>query len=197
MRTRGFTLIEMLVAVAIFAVASALAYGGLNSIVNAKAQIDDANERLGKLQFAVGLIERDLRSIVPRPVRDNYGTDRPALDGQATQLEFTRAGYANSLELARAELERVAYRVVDNTLQRRHYAVLDRAPGTQPADTDLLDNVDRFELRYRTADGRELRQWPPPRDSTDAPPLAVEVRIVGAAFGEIRRVLELPQAPRQ
>lgn len=193
MSQRGFTLVEMLVAVAIFAVASALAYGGLNTLVSARAQIDASNERIGKLQFAVGLVERDLRSIAERPVRENYGSDRPALDGQAAGFELTRFGAANSLGLTRAELERVAYRLDDGKLQRLRYVVLDRAPGSLPETTDLLDGIDRFELRYRGADGRELRQWPPPRDSVEALPRAVEVRIAGKDLGEIRRLLELPQ----
>jgi general secretion pathway protein J len=193
--SRGFTLIEMLVAIAIFAVASALAYGGLNTLVNARAQIDNRNDRLGRLQFAIGLIERDLRSIADRPVRENFGAERPALDGQATNVELTRFGNANSLGLTRAELERVAYRLDDGVLQRRRYAVLDRAPGSLPDDTDLLDGIERFELRYRAADGRELRQWPPPR-SDDTLPRAVEIRIAGDDIGEIRRLLELPEPRR-
>lgn len=195
MRARGFTLVEMLVAVAIFAVASALAYGGLTTLVNARAQIDAGNERLGRLQFAIGLIERDIRSIADRGVRENYGSARPPLDGQASQFELTRFGHANSLGLARAELERVGYQLVDGELLRHRYAVLDRAPGTRPDDTVLLEGIQRFELRYRAADGRELRQWPPPRDTDQTLPRAVEVRIAGEAIGEIRRLLELPQGP--
>lgn len=192
-RTRGFTLIEMLVAVAIFAVASALAYGGLTTLVQARAQIEAQNTRFGRLQFAVGLIERDLRSIADRPVRENHGSERPALDGQSASFELTRFGAANSLGQIRAELERVAYRLDNGTLQRRRYAVLDRAPSSLPDDADMLDGIERFEIRYRASDGRELRQWPPPRDDAPGLPLAVEVRITGEGFGEIRRLLELPR----
>lgn len=191
--TRGFTLIEMLVAVAIFAVASALAYGGLSTLVSARAQIEAQNTRLGRLQFAVGLIERDLRSIADRPVRENHGGERPALDGQSASFELTRFGAANSLGQVRAELERVGYRLDNGTLQRRRYAVLDRAPGSLPDDSDLLDEVERFEIRYRARDGRELRQWPPPRDDVPSLPLAVEIRIAATGIGEIRRLLELPR----
>lgn len=194
MISRGFTLVEMLVAVAIFAVASALAYGGLMTLVDAREHIDAGNDRLGRLQFAVGLIERDVRSIADRGVRENHGSDRPALDGQDGRMELTRFGHANSLGLARAELERVGYQLVKGELLRRRYAVLDRAPGTQPDETALLDGIERFELRYRAADGRELRQWPPPRDTDRSLPRAIEVRIAGKDIGEIRRLLELPQA---
>ena len=139
------------------------------------------------------MLERDLRSAADRGIRENYGAPRPALDGQSTQLELTRFGHANSLGLTRAELERVGYLVVDGTLQRRRYLVLDRAPGSLPQDTDLLDNIQRLELRYLTRDGRELRQWPPPRGDEDGLPVAVEVSITGTDIGEIRRLLEIPQ----
>lgn len=193
MRARGFTLVEMLVAVAIFAVASALAYEGLTTLVNARTQIDAGNERIGRLQFAIGLIERDVRSIADRGVRENQGSDRPALDGNPDRFELTRFGHANSLGLARAELERVGYHFVDGELLRHRFAVLDRAPGTVPDDTVLLEGIERFELRYLAPDGRELRQWPPPRDLGVVFPRAIEIRIAGAEIGEIRRLLELPQ----
>ena len=85
--SHGFTLVEMLVAVAIFALASALAYGGLSALTRARSQLEQQNERLGRLQFAIGLIERDLRSAAPRAVRDNYGAPLPALSGTRPMTE--------------------------------------------------------------------------------------------------------------
>ncbi len=196
-KPRGFTLLEMLVAVAIFALASALAYGGLEALMRSRAQLDASQQRLAKLQFAIGLIERDVRSLAARGVRDGYGAPRAALEGTRERIELTRGGYANALALPRAELERVAYRLRDGKLRRERYAVLDRMPGSVPAVDELLDDVQRLEFRYVALDGRDAAQWPPPRAGSEAPPRVVIVELALADIGEIRRVLELPQEPAQ
>lgn len=188
----GFTLVEMLVAVAIFALASALAYGGLAALTRARSQLDAQNERLGRLQFAVGLIERDLRGVAARGIRDGYGAPHAPLEGTRERIELSRHGYANALALPRAEVERVGYRLDDGELQRLRYAVLDRAPASTAIEDALLDQVERLEFAYVAADGRELAQWPPPRANRDIPPRALIVTLTLADFGEIRRVLELP-----
>src|SRR5690606_27761493 len=100
---RGFTLLEMLVAVVLFAIASALAYGGLRGIVRAQEQGIEAKAQLGRLQFAVSLIERDIASAARRGVRDAYGAPRPVLEGASQRIELTRHGYANVLALPRAQ----------------------------------------------------------------------------------------------
>lgn len=191
-RARGFTLVEMVIAVALFALASALAFGGLSALTRAHAQLEQQNARLGQVQFALGMLERDLRGLALRPVRDGYGAPHPALEGERDRVELSRGGRANALALPRAELERVGYRVQQGTLQRLRFAVLDRSPGSTPAIDDLLDEVERFDLRYVGADGRELPQWPPPRDAAQQLPRAVVVTLVLVDQGELRRVLELP-----
>lgn len=190
---RGFSLLEVLVAVVLFAIASALAYGGLRSIVQAQAQSVDAKAQLARLQFAVGLFERDIASAAPRGVRDAYGVPRPPLEGDGQRVELTRYGHANVLALPRAELERVAYLRRDDRLLRLRWPVLDRAPGTQAIEDELLDGVGRMDVVYLDESGREHRQWPPPRSVTQALPRAVRLTLEVDGLGDIRRVLELPQ----
>ena len=189
----GFTLLEMLVAVAIFALASALAYGGLDGLMRARGQLDAAQDRLGRVQFALGLLERDVRGTAPRPVRDGQGTPRAALEGARDRIELTRGGYANSLSLPRAELERVGWQLRDGVLQRLRYAVLDRTQGSRPLEDALVDRVEALDFRYVGVDGRELPQWPPPQGSAVPMPRAVVVSVTFEDLGEIRRVLELPR----
>lgn len=196
-RVSGFTLLEMLVAVAIFALASALAYGGLDGLMRARGQLDATQQRLARLQFAVGLLERDLRGVALRPVRDGYGAPLAAVEGTGDRLEVTHGGLANAMALPRAELERVGWRVLDGSLQRRRYAVLDRTPGSTALDDELLDRVESASFRYLDVQGREQPQWPPPQGSTAPLPRAVIVTLTLADVGEVRRVLELPREPAQ
>ncbi|MGQ0800533.1 MAG: type II secretion system minor pseudopilin GspJ [Pseudomarimonas sp.] len=191
-RCRGFTLIEVLVAVAIFALAAGLAVGGMNAITRARVQLDGDLARLADLQFAIGLIERDLRGIAIRPVREGYGPPKPALSGGLEALELSRYGAVGALAQSQSDIARIGYQLDGKRLLRLYYPVLDRSPGALPTIDPLLDQVERIEWRYIGARGAPASaQWPPPR-AGDGLPRAVELRLQLSDYGEIRRVFELP-----
>lgn len=192
-RQQGFTLLEVVVAVALFAVVAALAYGGLDSVLRARGQLEAQADQLARLQFAVGQIERDLRAAAARPVRDGFGRRQPALVGTSTGIELSRHGYANGLDARRAEIERAAYRRMEDRLQRLRWPVLDRAPGTLPEQVELLEGVSDFRLRYFARSGREHDRWPAP-GSSEPLPVRVEVEIEVEGLGRVHRLLELPDA---
>lgn len=192
----GFSLIELLVAVAIFAAMAAMAWGGLSSIVRTRADLVREQDDFRALARAVALFDRDLRQAVVRSVRGNYGTAVPAFVGAADRMEFTRLGFANPQAELRSNLQRVLYQLDGDKLNRGVYAVLDRAPGTQPQMTVLRDKVGAFRLRYLDAQQRWQEVWPRPNgnagDGTNAAlPRAIEVHIETAGYGEITRVIEL------
>lgn len=188
---RGFTLLELLVAIALFAVVAGLAYGGLDALSRSSGQLDEAGTRLAAIQRGMDMLARDLRQASARGIRDGDGRPLPALSGDAHRIELTRAGHANALAQPRSELERVGYLRDGEKLQRLHYAVLDRAGGVAPRVDTLLDRVQALDLRYLGADGREHDRWPPPRGDAQALPRAVELRITLKDYGQLRRVLEL------
>ncbi|HET7064766.1 MAG TPA: type II secretion system minor pseudopilin GspJ [Rudaea sp.] len=194
----GFSLIELLVALAVFATMAALAYGGLDSVARTRAELGRQQDAFRDLMRGVGLIERDLRQAISRPVRGNYGEPLPALIGSSAHIEFTRTGFANPLAEPRSNLERVLYELDDAALKRGIYPVLDRAPATAPTLATLRSNVDSFRLRYLDASNRWSDTWPPLREAAaGAPdlltqlPRAVEFRIGTSDYGEVAGVVEL------
>jgi general secretion pathway protein J len=194
MRPRGFTLIELLVALAIFAVLSLLAYGGLASVLDGSELTMQRSTRLGALQAAVGRLVDDLEQAGPRPVRDAYGDPLPALSGGggAGVFELTRGGWPNPAGQPRSSLQRVAYELVDRTLVRRVWMVLDRAPDSAPLEQRLLTGVDAFELRFRgSRDGRWEASWPPAGAAagSEVLPLAIEATLEVEGFGRITRLV--------
>ncbi len=191
----GFTLLELLVALALFAVIAALSYGGLASMVRNHGHLAAQSERLAALQLTVGLIERDLRQAVVRPIRDRMGENRPTLVGQSRSIELSALNAVSPLVVARPTVVRVGYSLRERHLQRQSYAVLDRAPDTRAIDKNLLDEVDDFTLRYLNREQQWLDFWPAPRPGSpdlEALPLAVELRLRLADYGTIRRVIALP-----
>ena len=191
----GFSLIELLVALAVFSVMAALAYGGLNSIARTRGELARQEDAFRDLMRAVGMFDRDLREAVPRPVLGNVGQAVPALIGTAAGVEFTRVGFANPQAEPRANLERVVYELDDNALKRGRYAVLDRAAATMPELTALRADVTDLRLRYLDRSGRWSDTWPLPQaPDPNLLPRAVQWRITTRDYGEIERIVELASA---
>lgn len=196
---RGFTLLELIIVVAIFGVMSAMAYGGLNSVLKSRVHIEKSLERTAEFQKAYMRLRNDFQETRNRPVRDGYGSAQPALatdrDGN---VEFTRAGWRNPTGQPRSSLERVIYRYDTDkkTLIRSSYRVLDQAQDSKPVDQVLLENVETVQWRYLDASQAWAAEWPA-RNSRSAPgaiappPLAIELTLRTPDFGELRYLFRL------
>lgn len=194
----GFTLLELLVAIGIFALLAAMGYGGLNNVMTARKITTQHAERLSQLQMAFLWLGRDIEQTVDRPIRDEYAQVQPAMLGVETgryQLELTRTGWRNPAGHARSNLQRVAYGLRDGNLLRVYWAVLDRAEDSQPLESVLLDGVEKLELRFLNEAGQWQDSWPSrllgqPTDVS--PPRAVEVTLETKAEGRITRLFRVP-----
>ncbi|MEO7324478.1 MAG: type II secretion system minor pseudopilin GspJ [Dokdonella sp.] len=191
----GFTLIELLVALVVFAALAAAAYGGLAAIARTRGALAVQQDRFAAITRSVSAFERDLRQAVARPVMGNDNKPLPALIGNPDSIEFTRLGFANPRAEPRSNLERVVYGLDSGKLRRGRYAVLDRAPNTAPATSELLDRISDVRLRYFGDDLVWHETWPAvqPLDLL-VMPRAIEFRFLLSDMGEIRRVVELPSA---
>ncbi len=193
-RQRGFTLVELLIAITVFSVLAAMAYGGLRSVLNSERAIDQAAQRLNAIQQAMLFISRDLAELSSRGIRDEYGDRQPPLrsqlQGQAG-LEFTRGGWSNPAGQLRSTLQRVRYTVEERQLIRYSWSVLDRAPDTQPQRYPLLKDVQSLKLRFMDEQHAWQETWPALNISKDAPaklPRAVEFTVELVDLGLVRRL---------
>lgn len=192
-RVRGFSLIELLVALMIFSTMAAIAYAGLAAVTRSYTALDARERELAALGRALTLLERDLRGIAARPIRDGNGVMLPALGGQADQLELSAYGRGQMAGGDLGLIERVGYRRDGAGLHRLRWRVLDRAPATLPDQRLLLADTQAFRLRFLGADNRWHTQWPLPGAALDgAMPLAVEFTVVMPTIGDVRRLVELP-----
>lgn len=197
MNERGFTLVEVLVALTIFALMSVLAYRGLTAVLETRAHVSDDNRRWRDIALTLDLFEQDLGAVVARPVRDAGDLVQPAFVGDplavgdtAAPLIFSRTGSAWQTGVA-ADVQRHGYRLRAGTLEQLVWPVLDQAPHSAPAVHPLVDGVERFELRYLDATGNWQPRWPLPGMQTGLP-AAVEVVVEIRQAGRITRVVALP-----
>lgn len=159
-RSRGFTLIEVLVAVAAFGIMAATAWAALDTLVDAERVHAQRAERWRALQMAVSRLDMDLRQLTSRPVRGADGRLHPALEGDGRGFTATRAGWANIADVDRSGLQRFGWRVRDNTLQRLGWPVTDPVNATPVRTTPMLPQVETLEVAYLDGDGTWRETWP-------------------------------------
>ena len=188
-RARGFSLVEMLVAVAVLAVLASVSFRGLNSVLDAETGVTADTRRWNDLAIVTSHLGHDLSLAVPRPVRDGTEGDRPALTVAGAQLAFTRLGNAEGAS-ATGELRRVAWRLREGTLEYLVWPAVDAAAGTLPAVSAVLENVADFQVRALGDDGLWYRAWPA-SGRGEALPRAVEVQFSLAGGARILRLFPL------
>ncbi|MEY3219010.1 MAG: hypothetical protein RIT27_367 [Pseudomonadota bacterium] len=192
MKSRGFTLLEILIAIAIFSIMATFAYSTLQQVITINQQLQQQADELGQLQFLFGRFLEDVSQVVPRPIRDEFGATQPALLGTEQTLALTRSGWENPLELKRSNLQRVEWFLEHKTLYRQYWTVLDRARQSLPIKTPLLKNVESLSLRYLDSQNQWIKQYPPSQPTQNTIK-AVEITISLKNWGTLQRLIETPQ----
>lgn len=193
-RRAGFTLLELLVAIAVFALMAAMAYGGLNSVMRQSEIVDGEADRLADFQQGLQRLRDDLTLAIDRPVRDSQGSPLPAFvgdDRDGTILAFARLGAENPWLAAQGQIERVEWRLDDGRLQRRAAVPADGAAIADRADWRTWLSVERLEARFYDGDDRAHPQWPPANRPQAGLPRAVELVLIPRQSPPLRMTVAL------
>ena len=194
----GFTLLELLIAVSIFALLATIAYGGLGIVLNTREHTEKRAEQLAELQLVLTIMQRDIEQATTRAVRDEYGDSKKAFIGNSesgSYLELTSNGHPNPLNRTRSSLRRIAYHFSEGELSRSNWPTLDSAPGATPNRETLLSDLTDARFRYLDPDRKWQQSWPPEApEGTKAPirPIAVELTLEYKRWGEIKRLFRVP-----
>jgi len=202
--TSGFTLLELVIAMAIFSIMSIIAYSGLNNVLTARERTNEQAEQLVKLQLAFTYMARDISQTVNRGIRDEYGEKQAALVGRDLDgylIELTRTGWRNPIpqqQRPRSSLQRVAYRIEEEKLIRATWPVLDRDQDGLVIEKEMLDNVSKLEFNFldKTDNKKWHTSWPQSQLGSQtpdtSPPRAVKVIMETKYFGSLERLFVIP-----
>ena len=158
-RQRGLTLIELMVALAIFAVLGVLSYRALAEVSTSRTRLEDGFERWRSVGRAMQRIDADLLQLVAPAASASTTANVQA----SPALLLTRAASGGAeLQLLRLDdargVRRVGYRLVDGRLDWLRWSGRD-ALG-DPIVEPLLGNVRNVRWRFLTG-GNRIDAWPP------------------------------------
>ena len=156
---KGFTLVELLVAIAIFAVLSALGWKVFDYLAKVKDRNAMHEANLEQLQESYQQILRDTMQAVPLTANIK-GQQKPALVLQNGRFNFSKTGVTDPLQQGISPHERVEYqyRADEKKLYRLKYRNLHQTGNDQPESSVMLDEVEAFEIMVLNPN--ELSSWP-------------------------------------
>jgi general secretion pathway protein J len=199
-RQQGFTLVELLLALAMTALIGASAYAALEGVGRSRIAFEEKSEKLAELQRFLTIFGNDVRQVSGMQNRSAEGDlEEPLVvdEGEETLLILNRRGWHNPLASPRSEMQRVYYRYDGEQLYRGYWVAFDRIDDTLIRERPILKDLAQISLRVLPAEqtGDIDRQWTPrwPQGEEGAPvlPAALELTIELGSMGELRRVYEL------
>lgn len=189
---RGFTLLEVVVAAAVFTVLATMSYASVNNILKSKEIIDQAQSRAIELQRTYGLLKNDLRFAVLRSVRDELGDGgKPFVINEGGSLLRLTAHYPDDVS---GQLSRVVWELSGGAILRKYYAVLDRVEGTELFQRELVTEINKIKqldvYAYEKDKEKVVRRsdW----DNSAGLPLAVEFVVELDSGQSYRWLFDLP-----
>jgi general secretion pathway protein J len=181
-RGSGFTLLELLVALAILALLSLLGYRAVASLTDSEVRLSEETQRWRTIDALFVRIEADLREAVPRNARMGGGVAAAWIGvtdaAGNTTLEFSRAGPEFAPDVGAAG-QRLAYRFDRGGVEVLYWPYLDNAPNAVPTIHRLVDNVAGFRVSYLDRAGAWRDRWPVAGEA--AIPRAVRVELTLAS----------------
>jgi general secretion pathway protein J len=192
---KGFTLLEILIALFVFTILSIIMSSALHSITTSQSATEKRAARLDELQLALIIISRDFEQAVNRQSTNTNGTD-PAMIGAPDFIIFTHAGFANPFGTQNhSTLQRSTYLLENGNLKRSHWPVLDHTLKIKPEERILLTNVSELHFEYLDSQKNFRPSWPPPDQTQSILPTAVRVTLTLKDLGKITQLYLIAGPP--
>lgn len=176
---KGFTLLEVMIAIGIFSVIALASWQMLKGTTEANRRLARADAEIFSIQKTFTIISSDLRQLVARPILDELGDQQPALTSNLTDelLSFTRMSGAYIPGNEKLLLERISYVLEESddedaefdsnddsedqlSLYRYIWPVIDRIEEVEPRKQLLLKNLGHMEFQFYDKEGEIYSEWP-------------------------------------
>lgn len=162
-QSNGFTLIEIVIALFIFAILGTIAAIGLHSVIQTHKHLEKVDNNMSRLAMALTLMRRDFIQITDRAITSTSGGILPAfMVINNHDIEFTTGGYTNPFSVnKRGTLQRVAYQLENNKLVRLTWSVMDRPPHIESSRRVMLNDVTDMNLGFLDNKNQIINVWTP------------------------------------
>lgn len=176
----GISLLELLLAVAVFALLATAAYTTLNTMVTASAAHEIQSDNLKRVQLSLLRMERELKQVIVQP---NAGQTFRA------EQDWISFNYlAPSINQPTAAIIAGQYRF-DEAQQLLVREIRKDQPGAQNQYQPLFQNTTNARFRYLDRNNQWQNSW-----QSEGSPQAIEIQLQIQGLGQIRRLIELAGA---
>lgn len=198
-KTAGFTLIEILIALTVFAILAAITSSTLYNSFHTRERVNEQSKHLNNLQLAVSLFQQDVSQTVSRAIRGNDMRLYPIFVGRSDYIEFTRDGNVNPGSLEQCStLKRIAYLCQGNQLLRRTWDTLDAMDRGKNENKVLLENLTDCHFGFLNQNLQVFSEWRADAVNQDqnkeSLPKAVQINIKLHHQGELNLLFIIPEA---
>ncbi|WP_067704222.1 type II secretion system minor pseudopilin GspJ [Erwinia sp. ErVv1] len=192
-RQAGFTLLEMIVALALTATISVVALQLFQGVLHSSELLREKSTRLMQQQFAFSVMENDfshaLLSVAGSEDKGFTPNNDLPTPASGSAVQFLRGNWLNpGGMLQRTQIEVVSYRLRQGELQKVSAVWPADISGRKPKVTSLLTGVEAFTLRYYSGN-----QWVEDLNMLSMLPKAVEITLVLTESGKFSRVFLLAE----
>ncbi len=195
----GYTLIEIMVALMVFAILATITASAMYNAFDTRARINVKADQINKIQLALAMIEKDTVQAIDRSVVGNEMHQFPPFVGQANYVEFTRTGFANPNGIEhRSTLKRVAYLCSGDQLVRRTWEVLDSPERHNHQDKILLDKLEKCSFAYLATNHQIFTEWRAyalqQNQKNENMPTAIQLTLTLRDLGNMSLLFIIPEA---
>ena len=204
---------EMLVALALFAMIGLISSQMLYQTADLTLKMVGRSEYMTDIHRAMSVLDRDMRQVVNRGIRDELGEFFDPLtidDGRL--LQFSRMGWRNPLDEDRGTVQRVEYSIEDGVLTRRYWRVMDRIQESVAVTQTVMQGQD-LQFALIDSDGEAHTTYPDPLDveelipeigdpediageeEEEPRPVAIQLSITLPELGQFEKIWMIPNIP--